>query len=198
MWQRVVPGEVVIQRVFRVLLYGDGVGGIFLGCQPVGVVTEEVEGDGLVMFPAVEAVLAVLRWAGHSGGRRLGEDARVPVGVLPEEVVFRAPFLVAPSFSCLRHWRVARASGSSSGRVGSIARCPRVCSGCVLAWCRQGVMRGCTVQKKCGVHVSGWWEWWGCRSWVRGFCLLLLLLSVLGVICGHGAGLHGVIGFLWL
>ena len=56
----------------------------------------------MAMFPAVqseegvEAALGVPGWAGVGGGRRLQEAVQVAVSVLPEEVVFGAPFVVAP------------------------------------------------------------------------------------------------------
>ena len=72
----------------------------------------------MVMFPAVvskegvEAVLGVPGWAGVGGGCRLRQGAHFAVSVLPEEVVFRAPFAVAPFLllpsleGCMGRWEL--------------------------------------------------------------------------------------------
>ena len=50
----IVPGDVVLLRVLRALLYGDGGGGFVFRCPSVWIVVEGVEGDGVAVFPAVE------------------------------------------------------------------------------------------------------------------------------------------------
>ena len=51
---RIVPGDMVPSWVPRVLLYGDGGGGVVFRRPSVQIVVEGVEGDGVVVFPAVE------------------------------------------------------------------------------------------------------------------------------------------------
>ena len=72
------------------------------------IVVEGVEGDGVVVVPAVEckegveAVLGVPGWAGVGRGCHFQEGVHGAFpGVLPEKVVFWAPLVVA-SFSLPR------------------------------------------------------------------------------------------------
>ena len=51
---RIVPGDVVLLRVLRALVYGDGGGGVVFRCPSVWIVVEGMEGDGVAVFPAVE------------------------------------------------------------------------------------------------------------------------------------------------
>ena len=52
-WCRIAPGEVVSQRVLRVLRYGDDGGGVFLRRPPLWDLVRGMQGDSVVMFPAV-------------------------------------------------------------------------------------------------------------------------------------------------
>ena len=54
MWCRIALGEMVTCRVLGVLLYGDGGVGVVLRRPAVRIVVAGVEGDGAVMFSAVE------------------------------------------------------------------------------------------------------------------------------------------------
>ena len=49
----IAPGEMVTCRVLEVLLYGDGDGGVIFRRPSLRIVVEGLEGDGVVMFPAV-------------------------------------------------------------------------------------------------------------------------------------------------
>ena len=100
---RIVPGEMVPCWVLGVLLYGDDGGGVVCRRPSVRIVVEGVEGDGVVVFPAVErkegveAVPGVPGWAGVGRGCRFQEGFHGAFpGVFPEKVVFRAPLVVAP------------------------------------------------------------------------------------------------------
>ena len=90
-------------QALRILLYGDGGGGVVLRRPSLWIVVQGVEGDGVVMFAAgdrqegVEAVPGVPRWAWIGCSCRLQEGVvgALP-SVLPEKVVFWAPLVVAP------------------------------------------------------------------------------------------------------
>ena len=100
---RIAPGEMVPCWILRVLLYGDGSCGVVFRRSSVRIVVEGVEGDGVVVLPAVEckqgveAVPGVLGWAGVGGGCRFqdGVHGAFP-GVFLEKVVFWAPLVVVP------------------------------------------------------------------------------------------------------
>ena len=51
---RIAPGEMVSCWVLRVLLYGDGGGGVVFRRQSVRIVVEGLEGEGVVAYPVVE------------------------------------------------------------------------------------------------------------------------------------------------
>ena len=53
-WCRIVPGEMVPCWDLRVLLYGDGGGGVVFRPSSVPIVVEGGEGDGVVVLTAVE------------------------------------------------------------------------------------------------------------------------------------------------
>ena len=116
---RIAPGEMVTCRVLRVLLYGDGGGGVIFRSPSLRIVVEVVDGDGVMMFPAVErregveAVPAVPGWVGVGRGWRYQEGVHGAVpSVFPEEVVFWAPLVVAP-FCLPPPLEVAWCAGSS-------------------------------------------------------------------------------------
>ena len=99
----IAPGEMVSCSFLRVLLYGDGGGGVFFRRPSLRIVVEGVEGDVVVVFPAVErkesveAVPGVLRWAGVGRGCRFQEGVHgAAPGVFPEKVVFWPPLVAAP------------------------------------------------------------------------------------------------------
>ena len=99
---RIVPGEIVPCLVLEVLLYGDGGGGLVFRAS-VRIVIEGVEGDGVVVLPAVERREGVEAMPGVPGWAGVGRDCRfqegvhgASPGVFPEKVVFRAPLFVAP------------------------------------------------------------------------------------------------------
>ena len=98
-----VPGDVVLLRVLGALLYGDGGGGIVFRCPFVWIVVEEVEGDAVAVFPAVECYEGVEAVPGVPGRAGVGFGCRFQEGVLgafpgvsPEKVFLRAPLVVVP------------------------------------------------------------------------------------------------------
>ena len=100
---RIVPSDMVPRWVPRVLLYGDGGGGVVFRRPSVRIVVEGVEGDGVAVFQAVEckegveAVPGVPGWAGVGRGCRFQEGVHGAYpGVFPEKVVIRSPLVVAP------------------------------------------------------------------------------------------------------
>ena len=99
----IAPGELVTYWVPGLLLYGDGGGGVVFWRPWLRIVAEGVEGDGVVVLPAVErkkgveAVPGVPNWAGVGRGWRFQEGVHGAVpGVFPQKVVFWAPLVVAP------------------------------------------------------------------------------------------------------
>ena len=99
----IAPGELVPCWVLGVLPYGDSGGGVVFRRPSLRIVVERVEGDGVLVFPAVErkegveAVPGVSGWAGVGLGCRSQERVHGAVPrVFPEKVVFWAPLVVAP------------------------------------------------------------------------------------------------------
>ena len=89
--------------VLGVLLYGDGGGGVVSRGPSVRIVVEGVEGDGVVVLPAVECKEGVEAVPGVPGWAQVGRCCRFQEGihgafpgVFPEKVVFWAPLVVAP------------------------------------------------------------------------------------------------------
>ena len=66
-WCQIAPGEVVTRRVLGILLYGDAGGGVVLRSPPLWVVVQGMQGDGMVMLPAVESKEGVEAVPGVSG-----------------------------------------------------------------------------------------------------------------------------------
>ena len=66
---RIDPGEMVPCWVLGVLLYGDGGGGVVCGRPSVQTVVEGLEGDGVVVLPAVERKEGVEACRVSPGGR---------------------------------------------------------------------------------------------------------------------------------
>ena len=100
---RIAPGDMIPCWLLRVLLYGDGDGGLLFRRPSVRIVVEGVEGDGVVVLSAVEckegveAVPGVPGWAGVDRGCRFQEGVHGAFpGVFPEKFVFWAPLDVAP------------------------------------------------------------------------------------------------------
>ena len=100
---QIVAGEIVPCLVLGVLLYGDGGCGLVFRRASVRIVVEGIEGDGVVVLPAVErkegveALPGVPEWAGVGRGCRFQEGVHgASPGVFPEKVIFRAPLFVAP------------------------------------------------------------------------------------------------------
>ena len=88
--------------VLRVLLYGDGGGGVVFSRPSVRIVVKGVEGDSVVVYPAVErkegveAVPGVPGWAGVGRGCCFEEGVHGALpGVFPEKIIFQAPVVVA-------------------------------------------------------------------------------------------------------
>ena len=183
MWCQIVPGNMVPCWVLSVLLYGGGGGGVVFRCPSVRIMIEGVEGDGVVVFPAVvrrkgvEAVPGPPGWAGVGPHCRFqkGVHGAIP-GVFPEKVVFWArPVLPASTPGGSRG-----SLGVPGGRIGSIARRPWGGLGCWPVWLRWPLGGG------------GWMK----RGSVVGFLLLVVRVLIRGGCGGYGAGLHGVVGFL--
>ena len=100
---RIVAGEIVPCLGLRVLLYGDGGGGVVSRRPSVRIVVEGVECVGVVVFPAVErqegveALPGVPGWAGIDRGCRFQEGIHGTFpGVFPEKVIFQPRLVVAP------------------------------------------------------------------------------------------------------
>ena len=99
----IAPGKMVTSRVRGVLLYGAGVGGVICRCPWLQIVVGGVEGDGVVMFPAVERKEGVEAMPGVPGPAGVACGCRFQEGVhgtmprvFPEKVVLWAPLIVAP------------------------------------------------------------------------------------------------------
>ena len=100
---RNVPGEMVPRWVLGVLLYGDGGSGVVFRRPSVQIVVEGVEGDGVAVFRAVESKEGVEAVPDFPGQAEVGRGRRFQEGVhgafpgdFPENVVLRAPLVVAP------------------------------------------------------------------------------------------------------
>ena len=84
-----VPRDMEAGGVRRVLLDGDGGGGVLHGRPAVWVVVEGVRAEGVLVLLAVEgekgvqASCGVTRWVGVGGDSCLEEGVWVAVGVLP-------------------------------------------------------------------------------------------------------------------
>ena len=98
----IAPGEMVPWLVLEVLLYGDGGAGVVFRRPSVRIVVEGVEGDGVLVLPAVEckegveAVPCVPGWAGVGGDCCFPEGVHCAFsGVFPEKVILWAPLVVA-------------------------------------------------------------------------------------------------------
>ena len=190
---RFVPGEMVPCWVLRVLLYGDGGGGVVFRRPSVLIVVKGVEGDAVVVPQAMEGKEGPRAGGGRSWLRLPGRCPWCLSWCLPREGPRPGPTRCRPLSPASTPGGSRVSLGGLGGRIGSIARCPWGGLGCWPVWrrcpLRGGGGRGVAARSGSCCWCSAFWSavaagdtGRGCMGW-SGSCSS----RVCWLACGHGA-----------